>query len=137
MLQTPFCECFVIFVFCKCIVVSLKLNYHLFETTGHNDGVNCLVVSPDCREIFSGSYDGTVRRWLVQTGQCLHVYQVHSNTVCCVALLPNGSIASGSSDGIIKIWNSLTGECLQTLKGNNGYVSGITVCSNGDLVGFS
>ena len=98
----------------------------------------CLVVSPDGTEIISGSDDHTLRRWSVQTGQCLQIYQGHTDCVNCVAFLPNGSnFISGSWDKSIKVWNRLTGECIQTLQEHTNTVRGITVCPNGDVASVS
>ena len=104
---------------------------------GHSSTVRCLIVSSDGTEIISGSYDKTLRRWLVQTGQSLQVYQGHSHWVICVALLPNGNFLSGSWDNSIKVWDRLTGACLSTLTGHTSSVNGITVCPNGDVVSAS
>ena len=101
--------------------------------------VTCLILSADGTEIFSGSYDGTVRRWLVQTGQFLQVYQDrkgHENGVTLFAVLPNGNIFSGAFYSI-KIWDRLTGACLQTLEGHTNWVIGLMLCTNGDLVSAS
>ena len=96
--------------------------------------VQCLIVSSDGTEIISGSWDNTLRRWSVQTGQCLQVYQGHTDWVLCVALLPNGNFLSGSHDDSIKVWDRLTGACLSTLTGHTMCVNGITVCPNGDVL---
>ena len=78
-----------------------------------------------------------MRRWSVQTGQCLQVYRGHTSNVYSVALLPIGDIVSGSYDRSIKIWSRLTGDCLHTLAGHTSFVMGLTVCPNGDLVSAS
>ena len=121
-------------MFCKVLMMNFKINLFF---TGHDAPLYCLVASPDGTEIFSGSWDNTVRRWSVQTGQCLQVYRGHTNDVYCVALLPNRDIVSGSSDFSIKIWSRLTGDCLHTLTGHTSLVFGLTVCPNGDVVSAS
>ena len=65
------------------------------------------------------------------------MYRGHTESVQCVALLPNGSVVSGSDDKLIKVWNRLTGECLYTLNGHTSSVRGITVCPCGDIVSAS
>ena len=99
--------------------------------------MRCLIVSSDGTEIISGSYDNTLRRWSVQTGQSLQVYQGHTGFVMCVALLSNGNFISGSWDNSIKVWDRLTGACVHTLAGHTSVVWGITVCPNGDVVSAS
>ena len=96
---------------------------------GHDSLVYSLAVVSNGTEILSGSYDNTMRRWSVHTGQCLQVYRGHSYDVYCVAELRNGNVTSGSLKAM-KIWNRLTGECFQTLEGHTSAVYGITVCPN-------
>ena len=78
---------------------------------GHDDGVYCLAVVSNGTEILSGSFDQTIRRWSVHTGQCLQVYRGCSDAVFCVAELRNGNLISGSNKSI-KVWNRVTGMLL-------------------------
>ena len=116
--------------------MSILCIFFYFET-GILRSVVCLIVSADGTEIISGSDDCTLRRWSVQTGQCLQVYEGHSSSVLCAALLPNGNFISGSVDKSIKVWDRLTGSCLHTLSEHTDWIRGITVCSNGDIVSAS
>ena len=99
--------------------------------------MTCVAILASGSEIISGSYDKTLRRWSVQTGQVIHVYEGHTDFVTCVALLPNNHIVSGSCDNSVKIWDRLTGVYLHTLTGHTNWVRGITVCFNGDVVSAS
>ena len=129
----------------RSIIVKISTNLQLLFlclfsvgfVKGHSKSVRSLIVAANGTEIISVSNDCTLRRWLVGTGQCVQVYQGHTNTVACVALLPNGNIVSGSCDKSIKVWDRLRGECLHTLQGHTSYIWGITVCPNGDVVSAS
>ena len=46
---------------------------------GHSKGLCSLIVAANGTEIISGSFDCTLRRWLVGTGQCVQVYQGHTS----------------------------------------------------------
>jgi WD40 repeat protein len=68
--------------------------------------------------IISGSYDGTIKIWNLETKKCDIIFRAypynqdgHTNLISCVAALPDKRIASGSYDGTIKIWNASTGNC--------------------------
>ena len=106
----------------------------LFE--GHKDNVNCVAFSPDGKYIVSGSDDGTVRLWNIETGVVAckpfegHKYWVHS-----VAFSPDGKhIASGSMD-MIRLWNVETGK--STLKQFEGDVKSLLFTSNGNIISVS
>ncbi|MBI4783041.1 MAG: pentapeptide repeat-containing protein [Oscillatoriophycideae cyanobacterium NC_groundwater_1537_Pr4_S-0.65um_50_18] len=71
--------------------------------------------------LVSGSTDGTIRFWSIETGECVKVLH-HDSSVEVIALSSNDRIlVSGSHDGTIKIWDGSTGECLRTLRAERPY----------------
>jgi WD40 repeat protein len=68
----------------------------------------------------SGSYDGTVRLWDINQGECLRILEEHSDRVWSVAFSPDGeTLASSSSDRTVKLWEASSGKCLQSLRGHS------------------
>ncbi|MHC5863602.1 WD40 repeat domain-containing protein, partial [Nostoc sp.] len=49
--------------------------------TGHSNGVNSVVFSPDGQRLASASYDNTIKLWDVATGKPLQTLTGHSNRV--------------------------------------------------------
>ena len=81
------------------------------------------MVSPELR-IVSGSNDGTVAVWDLQTGARLHELTGHKCWVTSVALSGDGRhIVSGSNDGTVAVWDLQTGARLATLA-----LDGATAC---------
>merc|ERR1711959_149492 len=64
----------------------------------------------------SGSWDGTLRLWDLNTGLTTRRFVGHSKDVLSVAFsADNRQIVSGSRDKTIKLWNTL-GECKYTIE---------------------
>lgn len=70
--------------------------------------------------LVSGSGDGTIRLWDLETGTSSKTLADHTDVVYSLSISPNGqTLASGSGDGTIKLWQ-LDGTLLQTLYSYSG-----------------
>jgi len=84
------------------------------------------VVSPDGNIIVSGSRDGSIHIWDVQTGeQCRPRLLGHSKMVFCVTMSSDGRLlASASEDQTVRLWDFLTGdEICKPLRGHTSSVN--------------
>ncbi|KUJ06164.1 HET-domain-containing protein [Mollisia scopiformis] len=71
--------------------VETNWNAMLQVLEGHTDAVTSVAFSPDGKQIVSGSWDGTVRRWDAATGQqLLPALEGHTDEVNSVAFSPDG-----------------------------------------------
>ena len=78
---------------------------------GHSHYVQDVVVSSDGQFALSGSWDGTLRLWDLNTGITTRRFVGHTKDVLSVAFsVDNRQILSGSRDKTIKLWNTL-GDC--------------------------
>jgi len=85
---------------------------------GHNHFVQDVVISSDGQFALSGSWDGTLRLWDVNSGSTTRRFVGHTKDVLSVAFsADNRQIVSGSRDKTIKLWNTL-GECKYTIEEN-------------------
>merc|ERR1712025_225562 len=83
---------------------------------GHSHFVQDVVISSDGQFALSGSWDGTLRLWDLNTGTTTRRFVGHTKDVLSVAFsVDNRQIVSGSRDKTIKLWNTL-GECKYTIQ---------------------
>ena len=77
----------------------------LKKLEGHTEGVNAVALSVYGRRAVSGSGDGTLRVWDLETGES-RVLVGHTDWVRAVTLSPDGRRAvSGSDDNTLRVWD--------------------------------
>jgi len=55
--------------------------------------------------VLSGSEDGTLELWDVETGKCIRTFEGHWAKVMSVSFSPDGRyVLSGSEDGTLELW---------------------------------
>ena len=85
--------------------------------------------------IVSGSYDKTVKLWVISAGFLLKTFEGHLDNVNTVAFSPNGAIiASGSRDKLINLWETSTGNLLKTLKDHQNSVTSVFFSYDGTML---
>jgi guanine nucleotide-binding protein subunit beta-2-like 1 protein len=83
---------------------------------GHSHFIQDVVISSDGQFALSGSWDGTLRLWDLNSGTTTRRFVGHSKDVLSVAFsADNRQIVSGSRDRTIKLWNTLA-ECKYTIE---------------------
>ncbi|KAE8705550.1 WD repeat-containing protein 48-like protein isoform 2 [Hibiscus syriacus] len=99
--------------------------------TGHSAGINCLAVlkssvSDGCNYLFTGSRDGTLKRWALgeDAATCSATFESHVDWVNDTVIAGENTLVSCSSDTTLKTWNCLSdGICTRTLRQHSDYVT--------------
>ncbi|KAK3004188.1 hypothetical protein RJ639_019639 [Escallonia herrerae] len=85
--------------------------------TGHQQPVLTITWSPDDSQLLTCGVEEVVRRWDVNTGECLHVYEKAGVGLISCGWFPDGKgIVSGMKDKSICLWD-LDGRELECWKG--------------------
>src|SRR5262249_54927570 len=75
------------------------------------------------RRFVSASNDRTVRLWDTATGQCLFVFEGHTDEVFAAVFYPDGTrVASAGRDRAIWLWDPASGREVARLPGQTSYV---------------
>jgi len=114
--------------------------------SGHSDSVNtvavstpinnnfCQLVSGDGRKVVSGSDDGTVKIWDMESGAELHNLSGHSDASLRAVVSADGRKVVSSNVETMKIWDTESGAELCTLFGHSSYVTTVAASADGTKV---
>jgi WD40 repeat protein/DNA-binding SARP family transcriptional activator len=112
--------------------------------TGHEEGVNDVVFSPDGTRVATASTDMTARVWDLATGEAVVTLEGHSGFVFTVDFGPDGTLlATGSEDGLARVWDleapatTTTSQALLTLAGHTVGVGCVAFNADGTLLATS
>src|SRR6266516_1437717 len=99
----------------------------------YTDVVSTLAFSLDGSSLASGSWDGTLKLWNLQSGALLWRGR-HTNTISCLAFSPDGRLlASSGRDATVQLWDAHSGTNLQILP-HPGAVYRVTWSPDGGLL---
>jgi len=101
------------------------------QMRGHGGPVRAIAISPDGRNVLSGSFDTSVIRWSVATGFAEQVLRFHSGAVNAVVFLGNRRMASAGADGRIAIWTAGRSQPDTVLTGHTAPIVALAVSPDG------
>jgi RNA polymerase sigma factor (sigma-70 family) len=91
---------------------------------GHRGEVKAVALSPDRRQVATGSADKTAKVWDLNTGKLLATCEGHAGVVRAVAFSPRGrKLATAGADKTVKLWDPAAGKELATLRGHTDEVT--------------
>ena len=94
-----------------------------------------LALSKNGQVMLTGSYDGIVRLWDVQSGREIRKFEGHSSIVFDVEISPNGRyVLTGSRDNTARLWEIETGREVRKYIGHTSGVQSVAFSPDGHKV---
>ena len=105
----------------------------IHKLDGHTNTVDSVRFIMDGRQLLSAAWDGTIRRWDVNTGEQLQVYEEQDGArVYMIDLMPNGEqFIAALGNGMLKLWDIESGEVIRAYSGHAGEVAGVHISPDG------
>ena len=91
---------------------------------GHTGNVTAIFVTK--KRLLTGSHDGTVKEWSLESGECTRTFPGHCSENGSGVLAWGGLLYSSGDDGAIDVWSLETGKLVRKLVGSRT-VLGLTV----------
>lgn len=112
-----------------------KVHLRSSESLSHNGAVSQILFSKDSRTVITGSYDGVVKSWEVETGKLLQTFKGHKDRITSLGVSPEGkTLATGSRDKRFKLWDLETGKLLLTSANNKNWVHLLSFSPDGKKI---
>lgn len=101
----------------------------------HPYGCSIAIFNPDGTKVATGSYDGKIRIWDVQTGSLQQVFNGHNGALRSISYHSKQDlIAAGGDDNKVTIWNSKTGEIVREFNDSSHDVWSVIFSPSGEYL---
>ncbi|CAF1237053.1 unnamed protein product [Rotaria sordida] len=115
------------------IIIGWKNDTQFQTYEGHTSCVRSLAAL-NSKEFLSCSNDYTIKRWNLNSTQCLQTYEGHTNFVYSISIISSEKFASVSEDRSLRLWSINTSETKQTIRLPSGTVWSVCSLTNHDVV---
>ncbi|QJB25954.1 WD40 repeat domain-containing protein [Limnospira fusiformis SAG 85.79] len=112
-----------------------SLSYPSLTLNGHSAWVYAAAIAPDGKVLASGSYDGTIKIWDLESGSLRQTIAAHASAVASLAIAPDGKhLISGSVDNRVRLWDLDTGKLIRTFNGHRDDVKVVAIAPDGKTI---
>ena len=101
------------------------------QLRGHGGPVRTLSLSPDGKQLASGSFDTTAIVWSLSSGAAEKVLRFHEGAVNAVAFLRDGRLVTSGEDARIAIWPARADAPAIVLQGHTAPISALAISPDG------
>jgi WD domain, G-beta repeat len=97
-------------------------------TLGHTSAVHCIAVSGDGQLLASGSSDGKIKLWNLETGTLVRSLTGHQGAVQALAISPDGrQLISASQDAKLGIWDLEQGQLIAMVSAHTEAITSLAM----------
>jgi cytochrome c len=116
---------------CVALLLPIAIGAAQAQLRGHGGPVRALAISPDGKEVISGSFDTSAIRWSLERNVAEQVMRFHDTAVNAVAWLTDGRIVTAGADAHIAIWTPGKPDPDAVLDGHTGPIASLAVSPDG------
>jgi len=97
------------------------------------DAANKAVLSPDGKQILTGSDQWRMKFWDIASMQEIKSFKTSSEFVTAVAFSPDGfsCLSGGGGSGTIELWDTRTNKRIRKIEGHNGFIINLEFSPDG------
>ena len=113
-------------------IININNPREVIDLSGHNNTVESLVLDNTYQYLYSGSLDYTIKKWDLQTSQCIATMAFNNAFQILLFYIENKYLLSVGVNSKVKLWDE---NCLniKSYKYNHGYIkSGVVVSFDKD-----
>lgn len=104
-------------------------------TLGHTSAVHCIAVSGDGKLLASGSNDGKIKLWDLETGALVRSLTGHQRGIQALAISPDSQqLVSASQDAKLGIWDLDRGHLVTLLAAHSDVITSLAMNGEGNLL---
>jgi hypothetical protein len=104
-------------------------------TLGHTSAVHCIAVSGGGKLLASGSSDGKIKLWNLETGELIRSLTGHQGAVQALAISPDGrQLISASQDAKLGIWELDRGQLMALVTAHTEAITSLAMNREGSLL---
>lgn len=106
----------------------------LHRLTGHQSLLWSVTYGPKSKNVFTASWDGTIKMWDVATGKEVRRFPSNGriSDVNGIAISPDGTkLMAGADDSAVHIWDINNGKEILNMRGHSGFVYGVAFTPDG------
>ncbi len=117
--------------------MDIELNDYTKTYAGHPRSITYIKKVPDHNEFFSGSCDGSILLWNIETGKCIKMNKDSTESVKSIVIINSDKFVTCFYGCVIKLFEMESFKCIRLFIGHENNVCFIDKISKDELISCS